>query len=201
MDLDIRRTSGGNHSDMAADLFSGNRGSLAIARHIEGIGAMFEFRTDGTFNYSPGAIVPGGYRLEGDHLIVSSKGVDGPPQRCDITWTGDDRLKLTVNGDHSVDLSRSGPRVDATHPIVGEWIEKRNMGGHPLTGHWFFYADGKSLFLLPFVMQPGRYTAAAGTIQLDLSERGHVSGKFTVAGDMLTLPSHEGTGESRYQRY
>ena len=34
-----------------------------------GIGAVYQFRADGTFDFSPGAIVDMPYRMEGDQLI------------------------------------------------------------------------------------------------------------------------------------
>jgi hypothetical protein len=55
-----------------------------------GIGAMYEFRADGTMRFSPGAIVDMQYRLEGDQLILPPATTAGPEQKSTLQWSGND---------------------------------------------------------------------------------------------------------------
>lgn len=166
-----------------------------------GIGALFEFHADGVVDYSPGAVVESDYRVDGDELILPSGTKDGPEQRQVIEWLGEDHFRLKADGAAGDELSRSGTRADPKRPIVGEWTGTREMAGQQVDIRWFFYANGKTLLLVPFVTQHGRYTINKQIIRVELPGRGAVEGKFAVQGDLLTLPGPHGTGESKFARY
>ena len=173
--------------------------SLAVSQG--GIGAIFEFHADGVVDYSPGAVVESEYRIEGDELVLPPATKDGGEQRQTIEWLGDDHFRLKAEKTAGDELSRSGARVDPKRPILGEWTGTREMAGQQLDLHWFFYANGKTLLVIPFVTQHGRYTTNKGTIRVELPNRDAVEGKFEVEGDMLILPGPHGTGQSRFTRY
>jgi hypothetical protein len=165
-----------------------------------GIGAMFEFHADGSVDYSPGAVVEGNYRIEGDQLIVPPATVNGPEQKYTIEWPANTSVRLRAGADSVMELHRQGPEKDAARPLLGEWTGTRDMGGKSLTVHWLFYADGKQLFLLPFLTQQGRYTAKADSLHLELPGRPPVDGKFQVDGDILTVPGPN-NGTDKFKRY
>jgi len=168
-----------------------------------GIGAMFEFRKDGVVDYSPGAVVEMKYRIEDDQLVLPPATVNGPEQRQSMAWSGNDKLRLKVSGDLWVELSRRGSAPDVKIPILGEWTSSGEMAGKRTESRYLFYPAGKALLLIPFLKQTGSYSIRGErgeTIRLELSGRAPVEGKFTVAGDMLTIPGPN-RGESRFARY
>jgi hypothetical protein len=161
-----------------------------------GIGAMFEYRGDGTVGFSPGAIVETSYRIEAGQLVFPAATKDGPEQRQAIVWLGDDRLRL-----EGMELARKGQRPDASNPIQGEWAGSREMDGRKLEIRHLFYPAGKSLLLIPFLTQQGSYSIMDGNIRIELPGRAAISGKYTVEGDVLTIPGPRGSGVSRFKRY
>ena len=163
-----------------------------------GLGAIIEFHSDGVVEMSPGAVVPGPYRIENGHLIMPSGTADGSEQGRAMEWAGSDSLRLgTTLG---IVLTRVGARQDQANPILGEWREIREMGGAKLNATWIFYGDGKMLLLIPFVVQRGTYKVTGGSVSM-LMEGAPASGPFSVKGDILTLPGAAGSGVSEFRRY
>jgi len=165
-----------------------------------GIGAMFEFRKDGVVDYSPGAVVEMNYRIEGIQLVLPPATTDGPEQKQTMEWSGNDKLRLKVSGEFWVALSRQGPVPDVKIPILGEWTSSGEMAGKRIVSRYLFYPAGKALLLIPFLKQTGSYSIRGESIRLELPGRAPVEGKFTVAGDVLTIPGPN-SGESRFARY
>jgi hypothetical protein len=166
-----------------------------------GIGAMFEFHQDGVVDYSPGAVVETDYRVEGDQLVLPSATKDGKEQRQTIEWLGDDHFRLKAGDVIGDELSRTGPRADPKNPLIGEWTGSRDMAGNTVELRWFFYPNGKTLLLVSFLTQHGRYSVNKRIIRVALPDRDAVEGAFDVNGDRLTLPGPHGTGESHFARY
>ncbi len=114
-----------------------------------GIGFILHFRADGTFDFSPGAVVEMPYRIESDKIVFPPATTDGPEQRLKLQFTGQGRLRLL--GDPGEQLTRKGTAPNPKVPILGEWEGKRDMGGHQVEVHYIFYPNGKCLLLIPFV--------------------------------------------------
>lgn len=165
-----------------------------------GIGAMFEFRKDGTVAFSPGAVVEMSYRIEGDELVTPPATKSGPEQRQRIEWMGEDKLRLKSGDGPPIELARAGVRPDARRPILGEWVGAREMSGRKLETRLFLYPADKGLFLLPFSTQQGKYSVINGSIRLELPGRSPIEGKLLLVGDELTIPGPSGR-ESRFKRY
>src|SRR3977135_1474951 len=78
---------------------SPNSGASLIGRwrSIEtskgGIGAMYQFRADGTFDFSPGAIVDMPYRMEGDQLIFPPETTTGPEMKSTVAWPSNNVMR------------------------------------------------------------------------------------------------------------
>jgi hypothetical protein len=169
-----------------------------------GIGAMLEFHVDGSVNFSPGAVVELPYRIEGNQLILPSETNHGPEQKVAIQFVGENKLHLKPTGTgatpgNTTDLVRKGVRSDPVRPIIGEWTGPRDMGGHQLEQHWLFYPSGKSLLLIPFLTQDGRFTVNGATIRFEVARVALPEGHFEIDGDVLKLPGKK--TESRYARY
>jgi hypothetical protein len=162
-----------------------------------GLGAMFEFFKDGTFNFSAGAVVETKYRIEGNQLILPSGTINGPEQRLTMEWVNADHMVL--NGSET--LSRQGTSHDTTNPIVGEWTAPRETGGVKSEVRWFFEPDGTGLLLYPFKWQKGSYSVKNGTIRIEYPGSQPVEGPFRFDGTLLTIPSSGKTGKSQLKRY
>ena len=90
-----------------------------------GIGVMYEFHSDGAVDFSPGAIVEMQWRIENNQLVLPSATVGGDEQKCTLQWPSDSKWSKTEGG--VTELTRVGDRSHADKPIVGEWIEHREM--------------------------------------------------------------------------
>jgi hypothetical protein len=199
--------------DPAADLLGRWR---ATETSKGGIGAMYEFRADGTVNFSPGAVVEMPYRVEDNFLIMAGE-TQGSEQKTAIEFVGSDKFRLKrptgVPGQaRAVELLRQGTAPDRHNPIIGEWIEHREMGGRQLEAHWLFSGGGKVLLLIPFVTSHGHFSIRGSAIHMEFLPpsalaQTPMNGTFEVSKDVLVLKlpkrteSGERIGEYRYARY
>jgi hypothetical protein len=164
-----------------------------------GIGYMFEFRSDGTVDFSPAAVVETQWRIENNQLILPPGTVGGAEQKFNLKWLGDNKLSLTTGADVT-ELARIGDLANPGNPIVGEWIESREMAGRNLEAHWLFYLDGKILFLMPFVTQHGSYTISGSALHLKVPGLGPEF-RFELTDGVLTFSAPEGGDAVRYAHY
>ena len=165
-----------------------------------GIGAIFEFRSDGTVDSGPGAVVEMPWRIENNQLILPPETDGGAERKTNLKWLGDNKLSLVSEG-AVIELARVGDRADAGNPILGEWIENREMAGRNLEAHYMFYQGGKLLFIMPIVIQHASYTISGSTIHFMMSGLKKPDFRFELADNYLTLSDSEGGQESHYARY
>lgn len=154
-----------------------------------GMGAVLEFRADGTVDFSPGAVVESPYRINGQNLILPPGTTNGPEQKTAIAFVGD-KLRLTGGG-HTTEFTRKGAQADPSNPILGEWNGTRDMGGRQVEMRWLFYPSGKSLMLIPFATVHGHFTIEGTTIRFQLPREPLPSGDFELKGDVLKLPGRK----------
>ncbi len=185
-------------AESASDQIVGRWRSVETSKG--GMGAMYEFHANGTFDYSPGAVVEMPWRIENDELVLPPGTAGGPVQKKTIVWLGENKVQF-IEGGSNEELTRSGDRSDVGNPIIGEWIGTREMSGRKLEMHWFFYPEGKGLFLLPFLSQHGHYTISNSSLEIEMPNSSPVDFKFQVEGEVLTLVKLEGRVESRFARY
>jgi len=165
-----------------------------------GIGAMYQFHSDGIADFSLGAVVEAQWRIEDNQLVLPPDTVGGAEQKSTLKWHGDNNLNLADGSPGGTELTRVGVRADERNPIVGEWILKQEMAGSSLEAHWLFYRGGKSLFLMPFKTQHGSYRVSGSVLHFeDRSSKNDY--KFELTDDTLTLYEPDGGHVSRYARY
>jgi hypothetical protein len=160
-----------------------------------GIGAMYDFFQDGTVRFSPGAIVPMQYRLEGNRLTTYP--VDGPSFQ--VSWTDDAHMRLAAGGG-AEDYVRLGSTPDSANKLLGEWTGKRNMEGHVVAVHWIFRADSTALFMIRFTTTQGRYELRQGQLVATFGAQSGLNGPVTLANGTLAIERGPGR-TTRLERY
>ena len=164
-----------------------------------GIGQIWEFRSDGTFDFSMGADVKMPWRIENNQLILPPATTDGPEQKCTLKWQGDDKLRCEAEGG-VIELVRVDYLSAPGNPIVGEWIGNTEMGGRNFEARYLFYPSGEALLLIPFGIQHGSYTISGS--RLHLKQGGQTSeSKFKLADNLLIISPQKGGQKFRYARY
>ena len=173
---------------------------FSMERSKGGIGEVCEFRSDGTVDYSMGAVVEMPWRIENNQLILPSATTDGPEQKYTLKWSGDSHLRLETEG-VATELTRVGDRPDARNPIIGEWIEKREMGGIHVEARYLYYPRGELLLVIPFAIQHGSYTISGSTLHLNITGLKKPDFRFRLEGNFLTLSDPRDGHESHYAQY
>lgn len=166
-----------------------------------GIGAMYEFKTGGVVLVRPGAIAPGTYKIEGNEIVLPPLMEGGPPNRQTIDLSQPGRLILHQGKNVAMDLTRVGKIPAGKQTVVGEWTGMREMEGQKLEMRIFFYAGGKTLFMLPFQTQQAKYQIANGRMTLLLPDGKAAEGPFTVSGNSLSIPSIRAGNSTKLTRY
>lgn len=164
-----------------------------------GIGQIWEFRSDGTFDFSMGAVVNMPWRIENNQLVLPPDTNDGPEVKANLKWLGDDKLRLETEWS-STELKRVGDRPDPDHPMLGEWIENREMGGLNFEAHYLFYARGEVLLVMPFKIEHGSYTISGSMLHLKQGDQTSES-NFKLADNFLSISAPKGGEDFRYARY
>jgi len=155
---------------------------------------MYDFLADGTARFSPGAIVPQQYRLEGNALVLLPDATTYA-----LSWAGDGRLRMTVNGT-SEEYTRLGPMRDTQNKLSGEWTGTRDMGGQKVLVHWIFAADANALLMIRFLTESGNFVVQNGRLTASFGGKPGLDGTFSIADGVLTI-NRSGGRITRLTRY
>jgi hypothetical protein len=150
-----------------------------------GIGAVYQFRADGTFDFSPGAIVDMPYSMEGDQLIFPPATTTGPEMKSTFTWPSNDVMRMTMQG-HAEEYQRRGA-PDPRNRLLGEWLGQREMEGQRMPVQMFFYPAGRSLLVILFTTQHGRYSVTNGKQAGEIGARTALEGTFDITNGVLAI--------------
>ncbi len=164
-----------------------------------GLGAVYEFRSDGTVDFGFGAVVEMPWRVENNQLVVPPATVGGEEQKSTLQWFGDSKLRLKTEASVT-EFTRVGDRPDAGNPLIGEWIEHREMAGHNIEAHWLFYPNNKVLLVMPIKIEHGSYTTSGSVLHLTMPGL-RPECRFEMKDKVLTLSEPDGSNEDRYARY
>ena len=152
-----------------------------------GIGAMYEFRADDTFSFSPGAIVDMPYRLEGDQIIFPAATTTGSEQKSKLGWNGRDAFRMD-----DIAYRRQGAAPDVAHPLTGEWTGAFQMDGKNMERRFIFDGAGHCLMLIAFQTRNGIYTARGGSLTARINGASALSGTFLFANGVLAIHGANG---------
>jgi len=157
---------------------------------------MYDFDADGTARFSPGAIVPTKYRLDGSQLILDS----ADKNAFTLSWSGPDRVRFAINGTAAEDYTRLGTQPDPQNPLLGEWTGSRDMDGNKVLVHWIFVADGKALLMIRFTTHTGSYTVRNGRLIATFGGRPGLDGSIAFSDGVLAI-NRAGGRVTRLARY
>lgn len=187
---------------IAQDLPQGMLGRWrTVAANAKGVGAMYEFKTGGVVLIRPGAIAPGFYAMEGNEMVLPPLQAGAPPNRQLVDLSQPGRLQLIQGKEVSMDLSRVGKAPAGKTTVLGEWVGMKMTEGQNLEMRIFFYAGGKSLFLLPFQTQQAKYTVDKNQMRITLPDGKIYEGPFTVSGNSASVPSVHSGISTKLARY
>ena len=172
-----------------------------IASNAKGVGAMYEFKTGGVVLIRPGAIAPGLYEIAGSYMILPPLKAGGPVNKQLIDFSQPGRLRLLQGTEVSMDLSRVGKAPAGKPTVLGEWVGMKLMEGQNLEMRIFFYPGGKSLFLLPFQTQQGKYSVEKNIMRITLPDGKISEGPYKATGNELTVPSVHAGSSTRLAKY
>jgi len=170
-----------------------------------GIGAILNFRTNRLFDYSPGAVIGGRYRVEESRVITSYDNGE-PETTMTIESLSAETLRLgaprdagTTQRAGSVNLKRVGPPEDPNNLLVGSWVTVATMPGMPSHGYYYFRSDGTETLNIPFRTDRCTYSLAGDRIRLAVAAGSYVEGQVRWEGDVLILPWRR--GEAKFKRF
>jgi len=168
-----------------------------------GLGSLLEFREDGGMDYSPGAIVPGRFRLDGKSLIMTVDEGDGTQSEevMTIAAISAGTLDIGLPNTPALKLKRVGPLQDPNNLILGTWMTVKPMPDMPTAvyGYYRFHGDGTETFSIPFKWIHGRYSVNGQQIRYSLPGQAAIEGALRWEGDALVLP--KARGEWKLKRY
>ncbi|MBX9600694.1 MAG: hypothetical protein K2X35_06815 [Bryobacteraceae bacterium] len=159
----------------------------SVERSKGGIGAIYEFRADGTVTFSPAAIVTGTYAEENGNLVLTL-GTKSTVIKLDRR--AGDLVKVTAPSGPPREMKRIGPPEAAPASLRGYWRSPWT-GGQDLEQYERFRADGTYVFTLPMRPRSGYYKITKGSIWIQVANT-VTEGPVARDGDTLTLPSRKG---------
>jgi hypothetical protein len=163
-----------------------------------GIGALLNFRADGSFDYIPAAILSARYRIEGKQLISTPDNGDAE-DTLTIESVASQNLRLDRAGAGAVDLKRVGPVEDPNNLILGSWVTVRTMQGLPQRAYYYFRNDGTETFTVPFRTDRCTYSITGDRIRMAVAGQRATEGQIQWEGDVLVLPWRR--GEAKFKRF
>ena len=172
---------------------------LGAARTQSGLGNWIEIRSDGTVQFSFGALVDGTYRMDGTSLWLSAADEQGEVLVGDVRIDGNTAVRMPrppadappqetmSREDHAmldrmtqpITMKRLGRATPGAHPIVGTWEYMHPVG---VTAQETFTAEGKTFLRVPMQTIRGTYSATAERLVVKLPTATHV---FTWKRDAL----------------
>ena len=158
-----------------------------------GIGAVVDFHADGTFDYMPGAVLGGHYRVDGKQIVFTPE--NGEPEYSQAL----ESLLATTMRLGTLDFERVGKADASNNLLLGVWKTVRTMPSAPAShGYFYFRNDGRQTFFIPFLTEHCSYSVAGDRIRLT-NRQGSKVGPLRWDGKILTVPW--GRGEATFERF
>jgi len=148
-----------------------------------------DFHSNGNFDYSPGAVIGGRYRVENNRLVTTNDSGD-PETIVTIESVTDGLLRLSVDKGGSLDYKRVSRTENPSNPLFGTWVTVAPMQGLPnkVYGYYYFRRDGRETFVVPFLTSHCTYSVTGDRIRLTMPGQGSKEGALRWEGDVLMLP-------------
>lgn len=102
-----------------------------------------------------------------------------------VTWLSNDAMRISMQG-HAEEYSRRGA-ADPRDRLLGEWLGSREMDGQQMPVQMFFYPAGRSLLVILFTTQHGRYSVTNGRLVGEIGARTSLDGTFDITNGVLSI--------------
>ncbi len=139
------------------------------------------------------------WRIENNQLILPPAMKDGADQKFTLKWLGDDTV-MWETGKGVAKLQRVGNRSERENPIIGEWIEHREMDGRNVEARYLFYPSGEVLLLIPMSIQHGTYSTSGSALRFE-SQGLTLEFKFKLTDSLLTVSESDKGQKFSLARY
>jgi hypothetical protein len=157
-----------------------------------GIGAVYDFRPNGTGSYSSAALVDLPYQLTGDQLTLG-------PDAIGIGWHKDGRLQFNYGKGRLEDFARLGKTVDPAKPLLGDWSRSQIMAGRSVPVILQFREGGSALYAVLIKTQAGRL-AGSGPWTMTLANLPEREIAHDAGSGQLTITVKQGDPH-RFERF
>jgi hypothetical protein len=121
-----------------------------------------------------------------------------------LSWPGDDRLRMTVSGEGSVEYTRLGARqsqdADSQAKLLGEWTGMQKMGDQKVLAHWIFGADSNALLMIRFYTESGSFAVQNGRLTANFGGKPGLDGAISIVDGVLSI-DRSGGRVTRLKRY
>ncbi len=148
-----------------------------------GIGAVYEFRSNGRATYSSVALVDMEYQLAGNQLTLGGQAVG-------VGWHADGRMQLNFGQGQVEDFTRQGKVTEATQPLLGEWKGRREMAGRRAPVSLQFHANRRAVMAVFLKSVAGQYLVTGDGWTLTLP--GLPSRRITAEPEQLVIQAVNG---------
>jgi hypothetical protein len=155
----------------------------------EGMGAIYSFGSGGVVGVSMGPLAPGRYREEGQDVLLPPLVVGGPPNRMQMDFSTPGLLRLQQGGRTLVELARAGGMKKGGGRLVGQWNAMQDFKGKKCPTLYFFYPDGRCLFLMAVESVQAKFSISEGRMTIRFPDGKKAEGPYSRTGTKLTIPS------------
>ena len=94
-------------------------------------------------------------------------------------------MRMTMQG-HAEEYKRRGA-PDSRDRLLGEWLGSREMDGQRMPVQMFFYPAGRSLLVILFTTQHGRYSVTNGRLVGEIGGQASLDGTFDITNGVLSI--------------
>jgi len=123
--------------------------------------------------------------MEGDQLIFSPATTTGPEMKSTVAWPSNNVMRMSMEGP-AEEYQRRGA-ADPRDRLLGEWLGSREMDGQRMPVQMFFYPAGRSLLVILFTTQHGRYSVTNGRLVGEIGARTALEGTFDITNGVLSI--------------
>jgi len=154
-----------------------------------GMGAIYSFESGGELGVSTGPLAPGRYQVEGQDVLLPPLIEGGPLNRMQMDFSTPGFLRLKQGGKTVVEMARAGGMQKGGGKLAGQWKATQNFQGKQCPTFYFFYPDGRCLFIMAVESVRAKFSIGDGQMKIEFPDGKKAEGPYRRSGNTLTIPS------------